>query len=220
MQEFAYGSEVFDLGMDVKQSRDGRFFIGGETYAGEKSGRNIIILKTEADGRFYPGCGFVRDSHAVVLDTQVVPSDTYELPWPTTAYFGKESVSFKQQMGSYFTSELLCWNLNQPPENLSFERTENKSFFVSEIWHTITWSTNPYNSDNGFAIAEYKIYKREREDAEDDYSAFQHSGTVPSNIYIFVDKSIQADKQYLYAVTSVDSDGNESAKSDAVGNIN
>jgi hypothetical protein len=217
--EATYGFDnAGEMGMSIKQASDRTLYVGGTVY---KSGeyQNMIVLKIASDGSLYnDGCGLVKDSYAIVSNTNAVPTDTYELLWPANVSFGSIGVSFNQD--TYLTTELLCWNLNQAPVNVYFERAENKSFFVSEVWHTITWDPDPYNTDNGFVIAEHKIYRKERDDADDDYSAYQLIGIASGNTYTFVDQEVQAGKQYLYAVTSVDSDGNESPKSEPVGNLN
>ena len=215
--QHTYGGEGHDEATSVCTTSDNGIAIAGYTYSFAIEKNDLLVLKLTSDGKLDPVCSdLVAEPEIVVMDTDCIPFDTYRIARVTDA--GKTTPRINTEMLN-LKKNVVCWNLNQPPINVSFERMENKSFFVSEAWHTITWSPNPYNSDNGFAIEEYKIYRRERDDADDDYSAFQQIGIVPGNMYIFVDEYIQPDKQYQYAVTSVDSEGNESPKSEAVGNV-
>ena len=216
LQEKTYGTGMLDTGMIVKQNNDGDFFIGGIT-TGASESEDIIVLKVSSDGSLYSGGGFVKDSNAIITETSAVPADTHELLWPTDAHSGRINLSFDPD--NLVSTEVLCWNLNQAPVNVHFERTENKSFFVSEAWNTITWSPNPYNSQ--FSIAEYRIY---RKDMDYETYPYQLIATLPANVNIFVDSKeatgMNENARYLYKVTSVDAEGNESPKSELVGNVN
>lgn len=216
--QHSYGGEFWDQATSVCITNDNGLAIAGLTRSFDNEEDDLLVFKLTSDGKLDTVCSnLVGDSNAVVMDTDCIPLDTYEVARVTDA---TKTTSIITTKVINLKKNLICWNLNQPPLSLSFERMENKSFFVSEVWHTITWNPDPYNFDNGFEITEYKVYRKEREDTDDDYSSYQHIGTVPGNTYIFVDKDIHSDKQYLYAVTSVDSEGNESPRSDPVGNLN
>ena len=116
-------SKAAGYAREVKQNQQGSYIIGGETDVGEASGQNISILKTNSMGNINAGCGYRRNSNAVVIDSHIVPIDTNELPWPTDGSSGYEGVTFEE--GIHLTSYLLCWNLNQSPLNINFQRQEN-----------------------------------------------------------------------------------------------
>lgn len=215
--QHTYGGEFWDKATSVCITNDNGLAIAGITKSFDNKEYDLLVFKVTSDGKLDTMCSsLVGDSNAVVMDTDCIPLDTYEVARVTNAIKTTPSITTKV---INVKKNLICWNLNHPPVNVSFERAENKSFFASETWHTISWTPSSYNSDNNFAIAEYKIYRKEREDANDDYSSYQHLATVPGNTYIFVDDKVQSNEQYLYAVASVDSEGNESPRSDAVGNV-
>lgn len=218
--EHTYGGEFWDEATSVCITSDNGLAMAGTTssFDNEDEEQDLLVFKVTSDGKLDTMCSnLVGESNAVVMDTDAVPFDTYEVAIATdivksTAKITAKVINVKKN--------LICWNLNQPPVNLFFERVENKSFFASEAWNTITWSPNPYNSP--FSITEYNIY---RKNADYETFSYEYIATVPANFNIFVDtkrSNTQMDEnaRYLYVVTSVDSEGNESPRSDAVGNLN
>lgn len=100
-----------------------------------------------------------------------------------------------------------------PPVGISLKRDINKSLFREEAYHTITWSANPENKH--VTIASYRIYRKLQSEGDDKYKLI---ATVPSNTFKYTDEKLDPKLKFHYALTSVDSEGNESKKSDPVGN--
>lgn len=100
-----------------------------------------------------------------------------------------------------------------PPVGISLKREINKSLFREEAYHTITWSANPENKY--VTIASYRIYRKLQSEGDDKYKLI---ATVPSNTFKYTDGKLDPKLKFHYALTSVDSEGNESKKSDPVGN--
>jgi hypothetical protein len=215
--QHTYGGEGWDEASSVCFTKDNGLAIAGITLSFEDEYDDLLVLKLTSNGELDTACSSLfGDSDAVVMDTLAVPFDTYEV----ARVAGAERLTPKLPIENInLEKRTICWNLNQAPVNIHFERTENKSFFASEAWHTITWSPNPYNSQ--FSITDYRIY---RKDMADKNSSYQLIGTVPANMNIFVDSKgstgMNENAKYLYVITSVDSEGNESPRSDAVGNLN
>ncbi len=100
-----------------------------------------------------------------------------------------------------------------PPVNISLKRDINKSLFREEAYHTISWAANP---DNKYVtIAKYNIYRKLQREGDDKYKLI---ATVPANTFSYSDKKLDPKLKFHYALTSVDSEGNESKKSNPVGN--
>jgi len=100
-----------------------------------------------------------------------------------------------------------------PPVNIALKRDINKSLFREEAYHTITWAENPENKY--VTIAKYNIYRKLQSEGDDKYKLI---ATVPSNTFKYVDGKLDPKLKFHYALTSVDSQGNESKKSNPVGN--
>ncbi len=100
-----------------------------------------------------------------------------------------------------------------PPVSISLKRELNKTLFREEAYHTISWAPNP---DNKYVtISSYKIYRKLQNESEDKYKLL---ATVPATTFQYTDKRLDPKLKFHYALTSVDSEGNESKKSNPVGN--
>jgi hypothetical protein len=100
-----------------------------------------------------------------------------------------------------------------PPINILLKRELNRSLFRKEAFHTISWSFNPGNSS--LEIVSYRIYRKE---AGNGNESFQLIGTVLGDTFAYVDGYLDVTKNYIYAVTAVESSGQESIFSSLVGN--
>lgn len=71
----------------------------------------------------------------------------------------------------------------------------------------MSWSPNPYN--NQFTITEYRIYS--------EYARkYELIGSVSGNTYEYRAGPFSGGEEVKYVITSVDSEGNESPKSQTV----
>ena len=94
-----------------------------------------------------------------------------------------------------------------PPLNVKVERMMDRSFTHIKYVNKITWSENPKNED----VAKYKIYRRSFNQGDDEFVLI---ATVDGNTFEYLDKEIGEIRGFVYVVTSVDSQGNESLKSE------
>ncbi|MFC2161362.1 hypothetical protein ACFLRX_06900 [Acidobacteriota bacterium] len=202
---------------EVLQADDGEFVIAGTTTG----------LGVESDNSRYPASNFLvtKISRNGELDpcSYLGITDLYEQNTslsPLPSLFSLED--FTLELSDYtatvtertLNSSNLCWTLNQPPSGVSLSGGINRSLFMQEFVVMLTWDPNPYNQ--GFVLNKYRVY---RKPAGDNEGAYQLLGEVPANSYKFLDRFSDTTKQYLYVLTSVDSDGNESPRSIPVGNI-
>jgi len=202
------GKSGYDVAFSVHEANDGDYVVAG--YKGFSSNTwGALILKFSPNGEIGPGCGFIESSNATVVDTAVSYSvtsvkaiDTNVVPQKTNIY----------PQDTDIIPELLCWSLNQPPADISLKEETNRSLFRKEVFHTLQWSSNPYN--NQFIITEYRIYRKERYGDE----GYQLIGTVPGNTFEYRDGPFVEPGEFDYSITSVDSEGHESPKSESVGN--
>ncbi|HDR68638.1 MAG TPA: hypothetical protein ENN61_06250, partial [Bacteroidaceae bacterium] len=74
----------------------------------------------------------------------------------------------------------------------------------------LTWEKNPQNAPD-IKVENYKIYRKIQGDSD-----FILIKTLPETIFKYVDKAISLEDNYLYALSTVSSDGFESMKSSPV----
>lgn len=204
-----YGGEFNDTACSLQLTNDEGYIVAGTTLSFGSGRNDILVFKLSSTGELGPGCGIVGSSDAVVSDTHVLPSNTYVTPTDTSDVLQTINIS---PIDTSCSKKLLCWNLNQPPENVSLKREINRSLFRAEVVYTISWEPNLYNSR--FLITEYRIYRKPV--AEDDES-YQRIDSVSGDTFEYVDYISSFEEEFVYAVTSVDSEGNESPKSEGVG---
>ena len=116
-------------------------------------------------------------------------------------------------LGEDTTGVITVTAVSQPPINVLLKREINRSLFRQEAFHTISWSYNPDN--NSLTIISYRIYRKEANKVNDSY---QLIGTVSGDTFVYVDGYLDANKKYIYVVTSVESSGHESKFSSPAGN--
>ena len=102
---------------------------------------------------------------------------------------------------------------HQPPVNLSLKREINRSLFVKEAFHTISWEANPLNQN--IEIWYYRVYRKLAGEGDESY---QWIDTVSSDTFEYVDGYLDVNVSYVYAVTSVCSCLWNSDYSEPVGN--
>jgi PKD repeat protein len=96
-----------------------------------------------------------------------------------------------------------------PPVSAAVENFVNKTFFFTDSLNKITWGANTQN-DGLFTISHYRIYRKIQGTGDEQYS---FTGEVAGSIFEYTDRgfpSQQVAVTYVYVITAVDSDGNES----------
>lgn len=93
------------------------------------------------------------------------------------------------------------------PVNVRWETFADESLFQSRLVTKITWEPNPLNDRPDLQIVKHLVWRKKT--AEPDTS-FELIGEVPGTQYSFLDKDVKTKNLYVYAVTVVDSQGNES----------
>lgn len=103
--------------------------------------------------------------------------------------------------GEVFKSESVEFTWPKPPVNLHVELKENRSLFMGEYDAYLSWSENP---DELFTPAKYRVYR------STNGGAFELIHEVDANVFTYVDASLPAGSEYRFAVSLVDSEGDES----------
>jgi PKD repeat protein len=116
------------------------------------------------------------------------------------------------------SKEIFVLEKPMAPVNVAVERLVNKTFLFSDYINKISWQENAENS-GFFNIAQYRIYRKAQGDND---SQFLQVAEVSSGEFSYEDRgfsNFQEAAKYVYVVTAVDSQGNESEYSAYGSNI-
>jgi len=95
-----------------------------------------------------------------------------------------------------------------PPLDVQVLKATSKK--INPYWDTesyvITWEENPVNEENDINIDSYYIYRKIKGDRTE-----KKIGEVHSDEFLYVDSDFDNNKTYVYGVSSVDEEGNESS---------
>lgn len=202
----------------VDAAADGSFYAGGFRSSSSSSGswysdngRDAFVMRVSAAGEIgVPGGDFASGSGASVTETNAVSQDTAAIPLPGIQKYG--NVFFVVTTVSPQT-ELLSWNLLQPPLEVALSRVINRGLFKGEASNTVQWSPNPWNDK--FGVSGYRIYRR-----SDDVvgNSFSRIAAVSPTTLAYVDPNLGVTAKYSYYVTCIDVSGIESPVSATVRN--
>ncbi len=95
----------------------------------------------------------------------------------------------------------------QSASNLVVDKKVERSFFSGYSLNILSWEDNPLNAEQGLTIAAHRVYRKE---ATADNSQWALIAALGADVYSYEDKSIASGTDYAYAVTCVDSNGDES----------
>ncbi len=98
-----------------------------------------------------------------------------------------------------------------PPTAVALQTSINKILFYSEKINAITFAKNSENDDSN--LASYKLYRRKAEETDEQ---FQLLTTLNTSTFKYDDRKLPLTQNYAYALSAVDKDGNESAKTAAI----
>jgi hypothetical protein len=91
--------------------------------------------------------------------------------------------------------------------DLVVEKKIERSFFHGYSLNILNWKDNPLNAEQGLTITAQRIYRKE---AAADNSQWALIVVLTPDVHSYEDKSIASNVDYVYAVTCVDSNGDES----------
>ena len=126
--------------VSLSQKNNGDFLAAG--YIVRIGSTDMLALNIDEEGEIGEDCEWVRDSDAIATPTSSVPIDTNLVPMNAgliSKFSNASSADFN------LTQELLCWNLNQPPINVSLRTETNRSLYVKELYNVVSWEPNPLN---------------------------------------------------------------------------
>ena len=105
------------------------------------------------------------------------------------------------------TTEIRVLDKPLAPQNVTVERLANKTLLFTDYINKISWDENPGNSGL-FTLSQYRIYRKAQDDSQ-----FVFIGEVSAGEFSYEDRKFNDAQEavgYVYAVTVVDNQGNES----------
>ncbi len=184
----------------ILKAPDGDYLITG--YTSYHNIGQVLLMKVSATGDLGP-CARVKDSDAKVTVATIPSAETSAVAVAINASQTTTAVSPQPINRS---PEAVCWTLNQPPANISLTKEVNRSLFAKEYYNTLTWSPEVWN--NRFTLTAYRVFRKGVNDNE-----YRLLATLPTTALSYLDGPVDPKAQYVYALTSVDSNGRESPKS-------
>jgi len=186
----------------IYQIASGDMIVSG--YEGQRGKYGYLFLKLNKDGEISSVCDLFEDTRGSSSKTNI---SLFDLDADISAWDITPQTTNAVPQDTFAGSNLTCWNLCQPPESITLANEVNRSLFRKEIYHKLSWSAHPYNDQ--FTITEYRIYS--------EYAGnYELIGSVSGNTYEYRAGPFSGGEDVKYAITSVDSEGNESPKSQTV----
>ena len=109
-----------------------------------------------------------------------------------------------ESTGSEFVTEIVAF----PPLEVACRTVTNNSLFRREKINILSWKRNPLNQP--ITVIQYNIYRKK---AGQDDSAYQKVASVAGYALEYQDRKLSFDEKYHYVITTVDTGGYESARS-------
>jgi len=191
------GNEYNETAWKIAELQDGTYAVGGFV------GADVMVARISQEGEIGGGCEISNETQAIVTETFVVPGEIY-VPLKKIDGIVFESSAFFVNLD--ISSKIICWNLHQPPENVSVTQKSNKSFFKTEYYNRISWSPNSWNGS--FDVTHYRIYR------DEGGSGYQLLAEVAGSTTEFLDGPVGGQNAYYTIVSVVE--GVESPRSEPV----
>lgn len=195
--EQAYGDSGDDWAHFIQQTDDGGYIIAGKTISLlGAGGGDFLIIKLDSNGNIEGVPELIHSSTAEVLDTAVIPVNTFIIPQNTDA---SAQVSLITAQDTDVTGHLLF----SPPLGLTGTKVLNRSLSQAEYVNILTWADNPNNDD--LNIVKYRIYL-----TNVDWYGTYLLAEVDADIFeYFHRKNIWKDTEYTYYVLGVNDENEE-----------
>ncbi|HUU38585.1 MAG TPA: hypothetical protein VMW46_10355 [Candidatus Desulfaltia sp.] len=169
-------------------------------WVGLTGDRMVVLYKYDAEHNSWIKLADVSDRAAYWCSAHM-GSDSILITWdnqaePTSCYLTTVSGIFPPPLPKV-----------QSVSNLVVVKRIERSFFHGYSLNILSWEDNPLNAEQGITIAAHRVYRKER---TADSSQWALISALAADVYSLEDKSIASDIDYVYAVTCVDSNGDES----------
>lgn len=157
-----------------------------------------LILKAQTGGTTDPNPGIYGLDKGIEVEVKAVPESEYIFSGWSGDAAGNENpltllINSDKQITAQFQEDIPL-----APLNFTGEKVVDSSTTQTEYLNHLTWDPNPLNQD----VEKYRIY--EKTDARE-----QMLGEVLAGTYEYLRRGVEEDKEYIYALTAVNSRGVE-----------
>lgn len=201
------GAGIIDT---LLEGGSGSLLVGGTTENWGSGKSDIWTLRLFSEGTLDDGNPIVGTSSAKMMYFDGPADLTTATALKVIAAVGPAGFASR---AAAIASALVTEVLVSPPAGVTLQRAINRSVFLKEAFHTITWNADPKNAK--FTLAGYNLY-RKLDGAPD--SSYVLLAELPPAAFSYVDKRLDAAKIFVYMLQTEDVEGDISAASSTVKN--
>lgn len=170
----------------------------------DNRGLNLLGYRVYRKGASQPAGAF-----ASLADVSADDYQYQDTGLPFGARYAYMATALSQDGGESDGSDVLVEDVLFPPLNIGCATVINRSLALREKINIITWGRSPLNAVD--PPAAYILY---RKIAGQEETAYLPLATLQSNVFEYRDRKVPTGVIYDYALTAVDTAGNESRRSD------
>jgi hypothetical protein len=85
-----------------------------------------------------------------------------------------------------------------------------RSFFRMKYVYILKWENNPFNVERNVVVTKFNIYRKTAGSSENWLQIASEPFSADTTEYSYMDSNVKASDNFVYSVTCVDADGNES----------
>jgi len=166
-----------------------------------------LTLQATPGGTTTPAPGTYTHPRRAVVNITAVPDLAFKLAsWSGDASGNAPSIAVT--MDADKTVKANFQFVIQPPLNFQVEKKVERGLFNAFYLNLLTWEANILNTQQGDVVAAYRIYRKPRTDAA---APWTRLAEVAPTIFSYVDSKLLKTADYIYTITTVHRNGDESA---------
>jgi len=168
----------------------------------------LLTIQTGSGGTTDPSPGTYTHPTGSLVDVTAIPGFPYEFTsWTGNASGSVPTITVTMDIDKTVKANFRY--LVQPSVNITIQRKFERGFFNAIYFNIVSWEANPLNNAQVVTISAQRIYRKLRTEPNTQWARVAEvSGTTMT----YLDRDV-ANKglDFVYAVSCVDSNGNESS---------
>jgi len=166
-----------------------------------------LTLQATPGGTTIPAPGTYTHPRRAVVNITAVPDLAYKLAsWSGDA--SGTATSIAVTLDADKTVKANFQFVIQPPLNFQVQNKVERGLFNAFYLNLLTWEANILNTQQGDVVAAYRIYRKPRTDPA---APWTRLAEVTPAIFSYVDSKLLKTADYVYTITTVHKNGDESA---------
>jgi len=166
----------------------------------------VLTIQTGPGGTTVPSPGIYTHPTGSIVTVNALPG----FPYAFTSWTGNASGSVPTITVTLDDDKTVKANfryLVQPAVNITVQRKAERSFFNAYYFNILSWEANPLNTAQVVTITAQRIYRKLRTEANTQWARIAE---VSPTTMTYLDRNVTKSTDYVYAVSCLDSNGNES----------